>query len=1850
MKRLLAIFLALCLIASAVPFASAKEEEKENTSEYVANEVIIMQKSDSARALPLKEAEVIETSAIEECAGGEDVDIIKGTVAYGTDIENLCDKLEKRDDILSADPNYISQTSQITIPSEAQKTGSDYNAFNWYKNSLRLCEAWQSADTLGSEDIVVGVIDTGVNSSHKELENNMWDDGEGNCGYNAYGENYDTSDTNGHGSNVAGIIAMQANDFGYVGIAPEVKIMALKASSTSSFTDDDILECLNYAIEHGADVINMSFSTSSISETMAYAYQSAATKAVLVAAAGNHSYDCASTPEYPAAYAGVLGVMAYGSYNDSDRTNYNIDNGELSSFSNYDDTGLYYQIAAPGVDIAGPSCKNDSDFTFYCGTSQASPIVAGTAALYLSLYPNSNSYQVRQEIINNADKEISGYYSDATYRKLNISATLGQNPVADNEVNLSATAKEIVKSALGLNTDIIHQSDLDALSIISETCLSGTENFGDALKELTGVQILYLNEMNLKNADLDFLKDASFYRLYSLDISNNKDISDIAFSENLPVLRVLGAVNCSLADSSIFMPLKSLYKLYASGNKFITSAPLKELGELRNADFSECKLQDCIGFKNLENLETLNVSYNYITDISPLHTYNGAVLDVSANPLSLGNSKNYSIKSIKDFMSDNGYSYYSIKFNCDYPNGDFETDYIQAKSLKLKYIEVPRCTEKATLSLETNPESANVNSYALFSSDDTSVKVNPYTGDITWNKTDINYSKEIKITVSPTSGFPEFDGTIKISVPEVIEFNYSDGTYILKANTATNSVKIGNTEIFSYRTINGYRYFNVPNSVIYSENLVAVPYDQFGAGKEFAVNTPTSDKIQKAEIKQFCSEKEEYLTGESAKVYILANDSANQVKIKDCKNKNEFFITSFVQTDEGRLFYFEEQLNSSYKRKFKAYASSDGTYSLGAKVLTFTVSQRAESLKLSLGENGALYFADNKDSADILSSFYPSNCSEKLEFVSSNPEIASVDSSGKVSANAYGATVITATSESGLEEDLPVLVSPPKMNDIDYTIGNKGEQSTFEVDTFAANDIVLKNADGSDVDFEYTLSSFESNIAGFDTHWIITATITSSEKQNIKFYAVDNKGLNSYTNSRKISFTCPAALEDFEIVCDGDTFNRNDGKVILNISRTPEDASQRISWSLSSNKVANLRGYANYAVITPKKSGTLTVYASANGIKKEKVLTFYGGRIVDAESEKENVSAFEPFNVSVKTTKDVEYVHLYDTANQYGAEYSDSHYYEDIGEYRYWTLPYFFYAPGEELRVWGGDSVTNLDEAVYLDINAVACAHSVAPDPVFIEGNAGDSEYLSLVNTADLEEITSGVSITSENERIAKYQNGKVKLLSKGETNLICTYGEYSFTVPVKVFAPIKEITFDTDEYMLEPGESVTLSPTFTPADYTDSFYYYSTDENVARVDENGKVTAENTGSALIYAVSDGGVRAFVTITVHNNEQITSLAFEKDEYEVEVGQTLTPKMITNVEDYSSYITFNSSNTRILDIEGDTFTALQEGAVTITAVSDNGLSCQATVKVSADREFSLSRTYMEVSLHSLFDISLNVNPEGVDTDGFWFTDNRQVAVVSQSGMVYAKSAGYCNIYFLSDNGEIDYCTLKVNSVNINSVSLESDSLNLEVHQNEIIEYSISPSWADERPIFTSADSNIAAVDENGIVTAVSKGKTYIFLSLKNGTSIPISVSVSENNCTIVGETEKDGAVTAVLKDLCGNERRVLLDEEFEIASLNHSTYTVTLSAVHHTPLIIEDVNIYEITDLGKIKLPNGDANGDGVIDISDISLLLSNGVYMSDASQTSEWYDINDDGVINIKDISVILLAENYAESEKTIIY
>ena len=248
-------------------------------------------------------------------------------------------------------------------------------------------EAWDI--TTGSSSVIVGVVDTGVDYEHPDLNPNMWtntvelnglpgedDDGNGivddiygMCSLNGTTTG-DPMDGHGHGTHCAGILGAAGNDYrGMCGVNWTVGIMALRFMDDNGYgLESDAATCIDYAVAHGVDVLSNSYGGPDWSDTLLAAIQNANAAGVLFCtSAGNETMDNDVVPSYPACYD-VPNIIAVTSTGGSDNISY---------FSNYGRTTV--DVGAPGEAIWSTFPGND--YQLLDGTSMACPFVAGIAAL-----------------------------------------------------------------------------------------------------------------------------------------------------------------------------------------------------------------------------------------------------------------------------------------------------------------------------------------------------------------------------------------------------------------------------------------------------------------------------------------------------------------------------------------------------------------------------------------------------------------------------------------------------------------------------------------------------------------------------------------------------------------------------------------------------------------------------------------------------------------------------------------------------------------------------------------------------------------------------------------------------------------------------------------------------------------------------------------------------------------------------------------------------------------------------------------------------------------------------------------------------------------------------------------------------------------------------------------------------------------------------------------------------------------------------------------------------------------------------------------------------------------------------
>ncbi|WP_143235373.1 S8 family serine peptidase [Paractinoplanes atraurantiacus] len=281
---------------------------------------------------------------------------------------------------LRDDPNvtYVEPKAVASVVSTAAPNDPSY-ASQWGLAKIKASGAW--AYTTG-DDVVVAVVDTGV-SAISELSGRLLP------GYDFVNNDSSPVDDNGHGTKAASVIAAKGdNATGIAGVCWDCKILPVKAMGADGRgTTDVIAKGIVYAVDHNADVINLSLGTATDTQVVRDAVAYAASKdVVVIASAGN---DGVTSPFYPAAVPAAIAVAG----SDTSDLRY--------SWSNYNGAdNPWVDVAAPGQNYAQGT---DNKYYWYAGTSSAGPVVAGVAALARAAKPSATAEQIRAAVEGTTD-------------------------------------------------------------------------------------------------------------------------------------------------------------------------------------------------------------------------------------------------------------------------------------------------------------------------------------------------------------------------------------------------------------------------------------------------------------------------------------------------------------------------------------------------------------------------------------------------------------------------------------------------------------------------------------------------------------------------------------------------------------------------------------------------------------------------------------------------------------------------------------------------------------------------------------------------------------------------------------------------------------------------------------------------------------------------------------------------------------------------------------------------------------------------------------------------------------------------------------------------------------------------------------------------------------------------------------------------------------------------------------------------------------------------------------------------------------------------------------------------------
>ncbi|MFC5532146.1 S8 family peptidase [Cohnella yongneupensis] len=400
-------------------------EDNGNASHYSVDEVVVKFRQ------PLTDAQLLELR------NSLDLTVVRHTRqtyvfrSKKHNTEALIAYFKSKWNPIYVEPHYLYMTNELQ---EAPASGGTivpndtlYSEYQWNLPRIATESGWSV--TKGSDDIIVAVVDTGVQADHPDLQGRLVK------GVNIVDPSSPPDDDVGHGTHVAGIISAEVNNGeGVAGMTWYTKIMPVKAlDSSGAGSTYSVAEGILWAVDHGADVINMSLGNYAQAEflhdALKYAYDHGV---VLVAASGNDNTD---RPGFPAAYPEVLAVAA----TDPDESR--------AEYSNFGD---YIDIAAPGTSI--PSTYPGSRYAALSGTSMASPHVAALASLVKSVNPKLTNEEI-MDLLRRTAKDLGqqGKDNDFGYGQIDVNSAL--QSASGSGTSLQLFPKQVRRELERLNAE-----------------------------------------------------------------------------------------------------------------------------------------------------------------------------------------------------------------------------------------------------------------------------------------------------------------------------------------------------------------------------------------------------------------------------------------------------------------------------------------------------------------------------------------------------------------------------------------------------------------------------------------------------------------------------------------------------------------------------------------------------------------------------------------------------------------------------------------------------------------------------------------------------------------------------------------------------------------------------------------------------------------------------------------------------------------------------------------------------------------------------------------------------------------------------------------------------------------------------------------------------------------------------------------------------------------------------------------------------------------------------------------------------------------------------------------------------
>lgn len=847
---------------------------------------------------------------------------------------------------------------------------------------------------------------------------------------------------------------------------------------------------------------------------------------------------------------------------------------------------------------------------------------------------------------------------------------------------------------------------------------------------------------------------------------------------------------------------------------------------------------------------------------------------------------------------------------------------------------------------------------------------------------------------------------------------------------------------------------------------------------------------------------EEQDSGNETETYLANTDIVGQVNVTYSVTRNfDYNGTVYQLTLRAKQDAKIGQTTFAIQTDGETYPIQDG---INNKPVESTITDATVEVILPLESISLSTTASELmvgETANLTVKYTPEGTNQKgVTYTSSDEKVATV-SNGVVTAVGKGTATITATGANNTTSSVTITVKQP-------VTGVTLNKTTLELEKDQTEKLVATvlptNADG---DKTVTWNSDNNAVATVSQD----GTVTAVGKGSCNITATTQNGK---TATCKVTVGVPLKSISFKDNVTSKTMNKGEEftlEVVYNPADT--DADKTITWSSTDTSVATVEGGKVTAIGGGETEIKATTVNGLEAICKVKVEVPLTSILIKTETSIQfgQTEKLEVTYNPVDTTADKTIA--WESADEAIVKVSTDGTIEGVGV-------------GETTitaTASNGQKVTCKVTVLPVELNSI----SITEQNIIL--NKGENETLTV--TYNPENTTEDKTVTwesSNEDAVTVSEDGVITAVGAGNATITAKVGDKTATTQVEVKVPLESIRLNETEKQLNKGDDLQLSVTYNPEDTTadKTVTWTSTDDTVATVDENGKVTALKAGTTYIKAkVEDKEVSCKIDVVV----QLTGINLNKDVAEIVKGQTekLTVTLVPEDTTYTGKIEWTSSDDTIATVdENGNVKGIKEGTVTITAKAvENGNeiidTAEITVKEIPLNSIAIDIADFDLGIGRTQSLGVVCNPENTtdDINVEWTSSDVKVATVDENGVVTAVAEGTA-VITAKVGDKTASVTVTVKGIPITSITIDAPAKVL-IGGNVNIKVTVNPNDATYNMSdlkFVSSNSDVLTINEDGTIVAKGLGKAILTVEAPNGVKSQVEIEVVDDTADIEnGET-------------------------------------------------------------------------------------------------------------------------------------